>query len=169
MPTRITPGYIALIVLVAWAAILLSTGLIRFGVVGIEEGSAKNLLLLWSLVDRVASPVGTYGSPDLRALLYLPPAIYWPGSVTATKVFTILLTFAAIFILFKWSKKEESDSALIASAVLLICPLTIVQIDTLGAGPYLLLSFALGYWLDIRYREKGRQTNEWLMWVINRI
>ena len=159
--SRIPTGYMAIAALVAWAAALITFGLLRQSVIGIEEGSAKDLLLLWSIADRVTSPVGTYGAPDLRALLYIPPAIYWPGSITAAKIFTVMLTFGAIYILFKWNKSENNESSLIASALFLICPLTITQIDTLSAGPFLILCVALAHWLDGRYVDKGRHLGGW--------
>ncbi len=154
--SRIPVGYAALAVLIAWGAALITLGLLRQSAIGIDEAAAKDLLLLWSISDRITSPVGTFGAPDLRAILLIPPAIYWPGSVTAAKIFTLMLTFGAIYILFKWSYKEDNESALIASALFLICPLTVTQIDTLSGGPFLVLCVALAHWLDRRYRDKGR-------------
>ena len=159
--SRIPVGYAALGVLIAWGAALLTLGLLRQSVIGIDEGAAKDLLLLWSISDRVASPVGTFGAPDLRAILYIPPAIYWPGSITAAKVFTLMLMFGAIYLLFKWNHTKNNESSLIASALLLICPITITQIDTLSPGPYLVLCVALAYWLDNRYISKGRHLGGW--------
>jgi len=154
--SRIPVGYAALAALIAWGATIITLGLIRQSAIGIDEAAAKDLLLLWSISDRITSPVGTFGAPDLRAILLIPPSIYWPGSVTAAKIFTLMLTFGAIYLLFKWSHEENNESALIASALFLICPLTITQIDTLSGGPFLVLCVALAHWLDLRYRDKGR-------------
>ncbi len=162
MNFRLSTRHYALAILLVWGAALLSFGLVRFDVVGITEGAAKDLILLWSIVDRVTSPAGTFGTPDFRTLLFLPVTMYWPGSIVAAKVFTMMMTFAAIYLLYSWSRKENGEeAALIASAVLLICPLTITQIDSIGTGVYLLLAFALGHWANDRYRAKGRHLGGW--------
>lgn len=161
MISRIPTGYAALIALVIWGAALLSLNLIRFGTLGLDEGAAKDLILLWSIVDQIASPVGTYGAPDLRALLFIPPALYWSGSVVAVKVFTMMLTFGALYLLAKWNYSENNESSLVAAALLLICPVLITQIDSLGTGPFLLLTLALAYWCDIKYRESDRDVGSW--------
>ncbi len=160
----ISRRYYVLAALVVWGAAILSFGLLRFNTIGIEEGAAKDLLMLWSVVDKIASPVGTFGTPDLRTLLLLPVTLYWSGSIIAAKVFTMIVMFGAVFLLFQWRTKdnnENQEAALLASALLLILPLTITQIDIMSTAPYLLLMFAFAHWLHGTYSEKGRHLGGW--------
>ena len=159
---KITPRYQALLLLLAWGAIIISAGLIRFDAFGIDEGAARALLLVWSVVDRIINPIFILGLPDLRALLFAPIGIYWSGSITAVKVFTILITFAAAVLLHKWcQQKNNNESALIGTGLLLIAPLTLTQIDAIAAGPYLLLGFGLGLWMNQTYRRVQRPLGGW--------
>jgi hypothetical protein len=88
--------------------------------------------------------------------------VYWPGSIVAAKTFTALILFAAAYLLFTWSRKSESEeTALIASGLLLIAPNTLQQIDAIGSGPFLLVLFALGTWLDQKYRAQQRPITGW--------
>jgi len=162
MLEKITPRYQALLILLIWGAILLSAGLIRLDAFGIDEGAARAILLVWSVVDRIINPVFILGLPDLRALLFAPVGIYWSGSIIAIKVFTALITFAAVLFFHQWSQRRyNNETALIGSGLLLIAPLTLSQIDAIAAGPYLLLGFGLGEWLNRRYRQVKRPLGGW--------
>jgi len=154
--------YWALIALLAWGAAIIATGLVRFDAFAIEEEAARALLLVWSVVDRVINPIFVLGMPDLRSLLFVPVGIYWPGSVTAAKIFTLIISFGGGMFLYRWSRRHHSDeSALIASALFLLSPLLISQVDTLATAPYLLLTFGLGAWLDQAYRRSKRVLGGW--------
>jgi len=162
MRVAIPEKYLKLIILVAWGgALFWGFNLINLTPYGLNEGAAKALLFLWSIVDRIANPVTTFGTPDLRTLLLLPVAIYWPGSILATKIFTAMLTFAGAMFLFGWARKQDNESALMATALLLICPLTLTQISSIGAGPLLLLTFGIGMWVNNTYRAKPRPLGGW--------
>ena len=152
----------AFLVMLTWGAVILSSGLLRLDAYGVEEGAARALLIIWSLSDRVISTAFVMGIPDLRALIYLPLGLYWPGSILAAKVYTLILAFLAIFVLFRWQKRRRSaEAALIASGLLLCLPGLLAQVDALGSGPYLLLCLATGYWLDERYRRSERPLGGW--------
>ncbi len=152
----------SIVVLLTWGAAVLGSGLLRFDAYGIEEGAARALLIIWSLSDRVISTAFIMGIPDLRPLVYLPLGLYWPGSLLAAKVYTLLLAFLAILVLYRWQKRRTTpEAALVASGLLLILPGLVAQIDALGAGPYLLLCLATGHWLDHRYRRSERPLGGW--------
>ncbi len=154
--------YWGIIVLIVWGALLIGLSLLRFDPYGIEENAAKALLLNWSVADRVVNPIVTLGAPDFRALLFLPLGAYWSGSFVALKVYTALLFFGAVVLLYRWSKKRFGDeAALISSGLLLIAPLSLMQINSIGTGPFLLLGFGVGMWLDKRYRERGKPLGGW--------
>ena len=155
LTARINPRYWTLLALLAWGSITLL--LLRNDGYGLDEGAARALLLNWSIVDNIANPIVIFGVPDFRALLFIPLGIYWSGSLLAAKVFTALITFVAGLLLYQSSQRSVGkEVALIASGLLLIAPVTLQQIDALGAGPYLLLVFALGAWLDQGYRDFPR-------------
>lgn len=152
-------GFIALLI---WGGVILGVGLLRFTTNHLDESSARGLLLTWSYIQNIATPIPIAGLPDLRTLLLVPAAIYWPGSMIAAKVFSLLYAFAGIALLYRWcSRTAGREAALIASALLLIAPLTIKQIDAIGAGPFLLLAFGLGAVLDRRYRASRRLFGGW--------
>ncbi len=158
------------LVLLLWGGGILSLGLLRFDPYGIEESAARGLLLVWSIGDRVLNPLVTLGIPDFRVLLFLPLGFYWPGSIIAAKVYTLLLAFGAVALLYKWCVRESStEVAQIACALLLISPLLLNQIDAVGAGIYLLLMFTVAEWLDRRYRKIRRPLGGWffmqLLWT----
>lgn len=137
---------------------------------GLDEGAARGLLLVWSISDKIVNPIVTLGVPDFRALLFIPLGAYWPGSIIAAKVLTMLLAFVALILLFRWSKESaDTETALIASALLLISPQFINEIDSIGTGVYLLLAFAVGAWLNQAYRRTHHAFSGWfflqLLWV----
>jgi len=138
--------------LLVWGGIILGAGLVRLDTFGLDEGAAMALLLNWSVSDQIASPVTTFGGPDFRALLFIPLGLYWSGSMLAAKVFTLLVTFGAALLMWNWSRKQDEETALIATGLLLIAPVTLALADSLGSGPYLLALFGLGWLLDKKYR-----------------
>jgi hypothetical protein len=124
---------------------------------GIDEGAAQALLLVWSIADNVVSPIVTLGFPDFRALFLAPVGFLWTGDVLPAKVTTILVTATAAWALHTWRiHKGESESALLATGLLMISPLLLVQIDTISVAAFLLFSFALGAWADQIYRESQK-------------
>jgi len=156
MPLRYW-GYLSLSL---WGGAILF--LLRPDLYNLDEGSAKSLLLVWSIADQVAASVVTFGAPDLRALLFLPVAFLWTGNVFAAKVFTTLLLAFAIWLLYLWNRRNvNAESALIASGLLIVSPLILEQIDTLSPGIYLLPAFALGAWLNAEYRANPRPGGGW--------
>jgi hypothetical protein len=162
MLEKFTPRYQALVLLLFWGALVLTSGVLRFDAYGIDEAAARALLLVWSIVDRVINPIIVLGLPDLRALLFAPVGIYWPGSIIAAKVFTALIAFGGILMCYVHYKRESKDeAALIGTGLLLIAPLTLAQINAIAAGPYLLLGFYLGPWLDQAYRRSQRPWGGW--------
>lgn len=154
--------YWGIVALLAWGALAISLNLLRFDAYGIDESAARALLLNWTVADRVVNPIVTLGAPDFRALLFLPLGAYWAGSFIALKVFMLAVLFAATTLLYRWSRRhQDGECALIASGLLLIAPLSLMQINAVGAGPFLLLGFALGFWLNQKYRRSGKQLSGW--------
>jgi hypothetical protein len=159
---RIDPRILALLALLAWGAALVLFGLIRFEPYGIDEGATRALLLNWSVAGQVAHPIVVFGMPDFRALFFIPLGLYWPGSVIAAKMFTALVSFGAIWLLYLWSKRTQSDeSALIGSGLMLVAPITIMQVNALGTGPYLLLLLTLTALVDQKCRAAERAITGW--------
>lgn len=155
LTARIPVRYWTLLLFLLWGGLVLLT--LRFDAYGLDENAAQALLLNWSIAGDVANPIVVFGVPDFRALLYIPLGIYWPGSVTAAKVFTVLLGFAAVLLFYRWSARQfAAETALIGSGLLLIAPFMLHQIDGLGAGVYLLFVFGAGVWLDDTYRAAPR-------------
>lgn len=159
---RIKQRMLIVATLIIWGGLILWFKLVQFSPYGMEEGAARALLLVWSLVERVVNPIVFFGMPDFRALIFVPLALYWSGSLIAAKVFTMLALFAAVLFFFRWARQHmDSEVAMIASGLLLIAPLTLQQIDAMGAGVYLLLLFGLGHWLDQRIRAKEKLLTAW--------
>ena len=153
--SRFIARYWGLAVLLLWGGLALWLG--QRAPYGLDEGAARALLLNWSVAGDVVNPIVIFGVPDFRALIFIPLGIYWSGSLIAAKVFTLLITFAAATLLYRWSRRSlNQETALVATGLLLIAPLTLVQADALAAGPYLLLMFGLGVWLDHGYRAEPR-------------
>ena len=158
--TRIPSRYWGYFSLFLWGGVILF--LLRHDLYNLDEGSAKSILLVWSIADQVAASVVTFGAPDLRALLFLPVAFLWTGNVFAVKIFTILLLASSVWLLYLWSREKfNAESALIASGLLIISPLILEQIDSLSAGIYLLPAFMLGAWLNTEYRANPRPGGGW--------
>lgn len=143
-----------------WAAATIL--LLRRDLFSLEEGGSKALLLGWSMADQVAASVVTFGAPDLRALLFLPVAFLFTGQVFAAKVLTIFLTALSIWLLYLWNRRNfNSESALIASGLLIISPSVLEHIDSLAPGIYLLAAFTCGAWLNKEYRSNPRPGGGW--------
>ncbi len=160
----------ALGLLIVWGGALLTFGVLRLDAYGLDENAARGLLLNWSISDQIISPVLVLGVPDFRALLFAPIGIYWSGSILAAKIFSLIISFIAIYLLYKWCEKQgRQEAGLVAGALLLISPTFISQIDTMGAAPYLLLGFGLGAWLDNAYRSRNKDFGGWyflqLLWI----
>lgn len=155
-------GYWGLAVLVLWGAAILGLNLLRLDPYDIDETAARALLINWTVADRVVNPIITLGAPDFRALVFLPLGAYWPGSIVAVKVFMLLISFAAATLMYRWARERlDAETAMIATGLLLIAPLLLMQVNAVGAGPFLLLGFALGLWLDRRYRAAQRALGGW--------
>lgn len=162
--------YWGLIALIAWIGIAISLDLIRLSPFAIDEQAAKGLLLTWTVADNIINPIVIFGVPDFRALLYIPIGAYWPGNLLAAKILVLIVGFLAVTMLYHWAKKfPYTDTAIIASALLLISPSMITQIDSMAAGPYILLGFVLGVWLDNAYRRTERVFGGWyfsqMLWI----
>ena len=159
---RIDQRYWALLLLAVWGLVLIFFNLVNFTPYGMDEGAARALLLDWSVADKVAHPVVVFGMPDFRALMFIPLGLYWSGSIIAAKMFTVIITFLAVWVLYSWSKQTQSDEvALIGSGLLLIAPITLLQLDAIGVGPYLLLMFGLAWRVDQKYRAQDGAITGW--------
>lgn len=153
MLSKIPTHYLAAIVLCIWGGVLLYFNAVRFDAFAIDEGAAHALLLNWSIADKIVNSVATFGGPDFRALLFVPLGLYWPGSIIAAKVFTMIMMFIGCLGMYYWSRKHQTEEiALIATGLLLIAPVTIQLVDQIATGPYLVLMFAAAAWLDKKYR-----------------
>jgi hypothetical protein len=150
--SRFTPkiwGYFALLF---WGCAVLF--LFRQDAYDLDEGAARCLLLVWSVADQVASSAVHFGAPDLRILLFIPAGFIWTGSIFAAKIFTVFFLTLIAWLLYNWKQHQsDSETALIATGLLLISPLALFLLDTLSPGVYLLLVFLLGSWLDNAYRS----------------
>jgi len=141
--------------LLVWGVIALL--LLRQGPYALDEGAAKALLLDWSIGDQVANSVVTLGTPDMRALLWLPLGFLWPGQVFAAKVATVLIMAMTAAALYLWRRNQGTEEeALLLTGLLLIAPFTLQQIDSLSPGVVLLAAFMAGALLDRAYRETPR-------------
>ncbi|NOX43605.1 MAG: hypothetical protein GXP19_07725 [Gammaproteobacteria bacterium] len=162
MLSKIQPRYQALLALCLWGGALLFFNLVRLDPYGIDEGAALALLVNWSVADQIINPIVAFGMPDFRALLFMPLGLYWPGSILAAKVFTIIIAFFAAMQLYYWSKQSDNDEvALLGTGLLLIAPLMIMQIDQIGGGIYLLFMLGLGSKVDEKQRAAERSIGNW--------
>ena len=146
-------GYAGLLIWSAFAAYFVNKTPFN-----LDEGAVKALLLDWSIGDQVANSAMTLGTPDMRAMLWLPLGYLWPGQLLAAKVSLILVLALTVAGLFRWRKSQGTEEeALLASGLLLIAPLTLQQLDTLSPGICLLAAFTAGSWLDQAYRNNPRK------------
>jgi hypothetical protein len=153
--------YKVLSVFLVWGAAILFFFL-RYDAYGLQENAARALMFVWSIVDGIAHPVVVLGAPDFRALLFIPIGLMWTGNIAAAKIFTLLILAGAALLLYDWeSRKGNKESALIATGLILVSPLALTQIDSIGSGPYMLLAPGLGFWLDRVCRESPRPLGGW--------
>jgi hypothetical protein len=151
--SNVPSKYWALAAMVLWGGAVLLFGLLRLDTYGMDEGGAMALLLAWSVAEKVVIPVTVLGGPDFRALFFWPVALYWPGSILAAKIFTMMVAFGGAYALYRWSRNTHGEEvALIATGLLLVSPLVIFQVDSVASAPFLLGAFGLGLWLDKKYR-----------------
>jgi len=148
---RIPGAFWAVMGLVAWA--LAITALLNRSAFGLDEATARVILLLWSVSDQVAAPVVTMGVPDFRAAYLIPAGMLFSGSLLAAKILTLLLSIALGIGLYRWRLRSgDTESPLIATGLLLISPLLIAAVDHVAIGPFLLLTFLLGALAEDHYR-----------------
>lgn len=141
------------LILVAFAYM----ALFRYDAYGIDEGGAIALLLNWSVTDQIANATPLFGFPDLRAVLFMFLNIGWAGSLPAAKVFTLFMLLASALMMYRWHERYHSgEAAMIATGMLMISPIAVMQADAIAPGIYLLLSFACAYWLDDMYQRSKR-------------
>lgn len=150
---RIPAGLWAIAALVLWA--LAVTALIDREPYGLDEATARAVLFLWSISDAVASPIVTLGVPDFRAVYLIPAGAVFPGSLLAAKLCTLVVVLATAIGMYRWRDSDDREAPLIATGLLLLCPLTLTAIDHIAIGPFLLLTFLLGALAD-RYYRVGR-------------
>ncbi len=137
--------------------------LFRLDNFGIEEGAARALLINWSVIHQIASPVGLFGTPDLRAILFILLDLHWAGDLFAAKVFTMLILFAGSLMLYRWAEKEYGqEAAMIATGLLLVAPISLMQSDSIGGGIYMLAAFAVIRWLDESSRKSKHSVPSFL-------
>lgn len=150
--SRIPNTYWAYLALLLWGGLCLL--LLHKTSYGIDEGAAQALLLVWSVADNVVSSVVTLGFPDFRTVFLIPAGILWTGNIVAAKLTTLLVMAIAAWAMHAWRHRAgDSEGALIATGLLLISPLVLEHIDTISVAAYLLLTFALGTWANLIYRE----------------
>jgi len=157
---NLAPRHLGLVALclLAWAYM----ALFRYDSYGIEEAAALDLLLNWSIVHQIASPVAFFGVPDLRAVLFIPLDMHWVGSLPAAKVYTMFFLFGTALLLYKWGEaRYSSESSMMATALLLIAPISLMQTDAIGAGVYLLWAFIVSAFLDRLLHESERSAPSW--------
>ena len=151
--SRIPKEYLAYLALAVWGAAVFM--LLNKTNYGLDEGGAHALLLVWSVADGVVSSIVTLGLPDFRTLFFIPAGALWTGNLLAAKMTTLLVMAIVAWALHSWraQSKEQEESSLLATGLLLISPLVLHQIDAISVAPYLLFAFAMGAWTDRIYRE----------------
>lgn len=151
--SNVPSKYWALAAMIIWGGAIVFFGLIRLDTYGMDEGGSMALLLAWSVAEKVVIPVTVLGGPDFRALFFWPVALYWPGSMLAAKISTMMVMFGGAYALYRWSRDTHSEEvALIATGLLLVAPLALIQVDSVASAPFILGAFGLGLWLDKKYR-----------------
>jgi len=131
--------------------------LFRYDAYGIEEGAARALLINWSIIDQVANATPLFGMPDLRALMFIFLDIHWAGSLPAAKMFTLFMFFSTALMLYRWGENNDSsETSTIATALLLISPIAIMQVDSISPGVFLLFCFICAFWLEHMYQNGER-------------
>jgi|UPI00037B0AD8 hypothetical protein len=130
--------------------------LFRYDLYGMEEAAARALLINWSIIHQVASPIALFGVPDMRGFLFVLLDLHWAGSLIAAKVFSMLILFATILMLYRWGERQHSaEATMIACGILPLLPISIMQADAVGGGIYLLLALVAMAWLHEVIRESA--------------
>ncbi|MDQ6979640.1 MAG: hypothetical protein Q9M09_05585, partial [Mariprofundaceae bacterium] len=128
--------------------------LFRYDLYGMEEAATRALLINWSIIHQIASPIALFGVPDMRGFLFVLLDLHWAGSLIAAKVFSMLILFASILMLYRWGERRHSaEATMIACGVLPLLPISIMQADAVGGGIYLLLALVAMSWLHEVIRE----------------
>ncbi len=123
--------------------------LFRYDLYGIEEAAARALLINWSIIHQIASPVALFGVPDLRGFLFVLLDLHWAGSLIAAKVFTMLVLFGTLLGLYRWAERHIGDeAAMIVTGLLILLPVSIMQTDAVGGGIYVFSGLLIIAWLD---------------------
>ncbi len=152
---HIEPRHFGLLALCVLAFIYMA--LFRYDAYGIEEGAARALLINWSIIDHVANATPLFGFPDLRAIMFMFLDLHWAGSLAAAKVFTLFMLLGTALMLYRWSEANDSaEVATMATAMLLISPISIMQTDSLSPGVFLLFCFATAYWMNAYFQKAIR-------------
>ena len=151
----IQPRHIGLLAMCGLAFLYMA--LFRYDSYGIEEGAARALLINWSIIDQVANATPLFGMPDLRAIMFIFLDIHWAGSLAAAKVFTLFMVFATALMMYRWGENNDNaETPTIATALLLIAPVTIMQVDSISSGVFLLFCFICAFWLEQMYSDNER-------------
>ncbi len=133
---RFPEGFWAVVAIVAWA--LAASTLLDRAPYSIDEGTARVLLLLWSISDAVASPVAAFGIPDVRAVYLIPAGIPFSGSLLATKICTLLFLVAFAAGTFRWRRERiGAEGPRLSTGLLLLLPPTIAAIDAVATPVFL--------------------------------
>jgi hypothetical protein len=155
-----TPRHQAYIALLAWGVITLL--LVRRDVYGLDEFAARGMAQSWAIASSLSTSAFYFGMPDLRALLFLPLGFLWPGKVFVAKVLTTGVLAITARLLYLWRRTSAGpEAALLPTALLLVSPLALAQIDSVSTGVYLLAAFAVGGWLEQKFRANPRPFNGW--------
>ena len=131
--------------------------LFRYDNYGIEEGAARALLINWSIIHEVANATPLFGMPDLRAIMFIFLDLHWAGSLPAAKVFTLFVLLGTALMLYRWLEAyDNAETAIMATALLLIAPITVMQVDSISPGIFLLFCFTSAFWLHDLYSHALR-------------
>ncbi|MDQ6970059.1 MAG: hypothetical protein Q9M16_06100 [Mariprofundus sp.] len=153
---HIEPRHFGLLALCGLAFLYMA--LFRYDAFGIDEGAARALLINWSIIDHIANATPLFGFPDLRAVMFIFLDIHWAGSLPAAKVFTLFMLLGSALMLYRWSESNDSaEVGTMATAMLLIAPITIMQTDSISPGVFLLFCFITIFWMN-HYLLQARRT-----------
>jgi len=151
----IQPRHIGLLAMCGLAFLYMA--LFRYDSYGIEEGAARALLINWSIIDQIANATPLFGMPDLRAMMFIFLDIHWAGSLPAAKIFTLFMVFSTALMLYRWGENNDNaETSTIATALLLIAPITVMQVDSISSGVFLLFCFICAFWLEKMYSDNKR-------------
>lgn len=151
----IQPRHIGLLGLCIIAFLYMA--LFRYDNYGIEEGAARALLINWSIIHQIANATPLFGVPDLRALMFIFLDLHWAGSLPAAKVFTLFTLLATALMFYRWSETyDNTESAFMTTAMLLISPIAVMQVDSISPGIFLFFCFVSAFWLNNMYKNGER-------------